>query len=96
MSTKFGEIYCYILFSNYSTIIRQNSLSTLLVERHATNFVAFPYKYSGKNDYTRDATYMSGRTEGVDINLNDILDNQTTSGADNWHNKLKTALCLVH
>ena len=28
------------------------------VERHATNFVAFPYKISGKNDYTRDASYM--------------------------------------
>jgi len=37
----------------------------------------------------------SGR-KGVDINLNGSLDNQTTSGADNWHNKLKTTLCLVH
>ena len=48
MSTKCGEIHCYILFLDYSTIIRQNSSSTFLVGKHATNFVAFPYKYGGK------------------------------------------------
>ena len=41
-------LYCYVLFLDYSTIIRQNSSSTFLVGRHATNFVAFPYKISGK------------------------------------------------
>ena len=37
--------------------VLQSITKTFLVERHATNVVAFPYKYSG-SDYTRDATYM--------------------------------------
>ena len=48
--------------SKYIAIIRQNSSSTFLVERHATNFVAFPYKYSEKkNDFYSDGTYMSAQ-----------------------------------
>ena len=51
-------LYCYVLFLDYSTIIRQNSSSTFLVERHATNIVAFPYKYSGKQRlYSRRHLY---------------------------------------
>ena len=59
VSTKCGEIYCYIVFQEYSTIIRQNSSSTFLVGRHATNFVAFPYKISGKKRlYSRLQLYV--------------------------------------
>ena len=46
MSTKFGEMYCYILFQGYNTIIRQNSSWTFLAEEHTINFVTFPYKYT--------------------------------------------------